>query len=72
MLAANRDMMGLFRRKKDDKKKFDYSDGTKEVFAERDAFYSRLRQEMGGSAENPELQKDHAKGDRLADADSLL
>ena len=72
MLAANRDMMGLFRRKKDDKKKFDYSDGTKEAFAERDAFYSRLRQEMGGSAENPELQKDHAKGDRVADADALL
>ncbi len=72
MLAANRDMMGLFGRKKDDKKKFDYSDETKEAFAERDAFYSRLRQEMGGSAENPELQKDHAKGDRVADADALL
>jgi hypothetical protein len=72
MLAANRNIMGLFGRKKDDKKKFDYSDETKEVFAERDAFYSRLRQEMGGSAENPELQKDHAKDDRVADADALL
>ena len=43
MLAANRDMMGLFGRKKDDKKKFDYSDETKEGFAERDAFSAHRR-----------------------------
>ena len=71
MLAANRDMMGLFRRKKDKKEKFDYSDETKEGFAERDAFYSRWRQKLGGSAENPELQED-AGGDREADAEALL
>ena len=71
MLAANRDMMGLFRRKKDKKEKFDYSDETKEGFAERDAFYSRWRQKLGGSAENPELQED-AGGDREVVADALL
>ena len=71
MLVANRDMMGLFRRKKDKKEKFDYSDETKEGFAERDAFYSRWRQKLGGSAENPELQED-AGGDREADAEALL
>ena len=46
--------MGFFR-KKEEKKKFDYSDDTKELFAERDAFYARMRQEMGGEATNPEL-----------------
>ena len=47
--------MGIFGRKKEEKKKFDYSDETKEVFAERDAFYSEMRQKMGGNASNPEL-----------------
>mgnify|MGYP001169072402 CR=1 FL=1 len=46
--------MGFFK-KKEEKKKFDYSDDTKELFAERDAFYARMRQEMGGEATNPEL-----------------
>ncbi|MEC8949166.1 MAG: hypothetical protein VX837_04105, partial [Candidatus Thermoplasmatota archaeon] len=65
-------MMGLFGRKKDDKKKFDYSDETKEVFAERDAFYSRFRQGMGGIAENTQQQKDQAQDHPLADAPSHL
>ena len=46
--------MGFFK-KKEEKKKFDYSDDTKELFAERDAFYAKMRQEMGGAATNPEL-----------------
>ena len=46
--------MGFFK-KKEEKKKFDYSDDTKELFAERDAFYARMRQEMGGEATNPEF-----------------
>tara|TARA_B100000586_G_scaffold244914_1_gene200116 strand:- start:671 stop:1279 length:609 start_codon:yes stop_codon:yes gene_type:complete len=47
--------MRFWGRKKEEKKKFDYSDETKEVFAERDAFYSEMRQKMGGDAPNPEL-----------------
>ncbi len=63
-------MMGLFRRKKEEDK-FDYSDETKEVFAERDSFFARMRKQLGGSAENPELEK--LKGDdRQADAEALI
>ena len=47
--------MRFWGKKKEEKKKFDYSDETKEVFAERDAFYSEMRQKMGGDAPNPEL-----------------
>ena len=48
--------MGFFK-KKEEKKKFDYSEDTKELFAERDAFYSEMRQRMGGEASNPETAK---------------
>ena len=48
--------MGFFK-KKEEKKKFDYSEDTKELFAERDAFYSEMRQKMGGDASNPEAAK---------------
>ena len=70
--------MGFFR-KKEEKKKFDYSDDTKELFAERDAFYARMRQEMGGGDTNPELAnqktsreerpKEDDLGDLLGDSD---
>ena len=50
------DIMGFFK-KKEEKKKFDYSEDTKELFAERDAFYSEMRQKMGGDASNPEAAK---------------
>ena len=56
--------MGFFK-KKEEKKKFDYSDDTKELFAERDAFYARMRQEMGGEATNPELANHLEKKKRL-------
>ena len=46
--------MGFFR-KKEEKKKFDYSEETKDLFAERDAFYAEQRRQMGGSDTNPEL-----------------
>lgn len=63
-------MMGLFRRKKEEDK-FDYSDETKEVFAERDSFFARMRKQLGGSAENPELAK-LEQDDRQADAETLV
>ena len=47
--------MAWFGRKKEEKKKFDYSDETKELFAERDAFYAEQRKKMGGEPSNPEL-----------------
>ena len=43
--------MGFFK-KKEEKKKFDYSDDTKELFAERDAFYARMRQELESKLDN--------------------
>jgi len=46
--------MGFFR-KKEEKKKFDYSEDTKELFAEKDAFYAEQRRRMGGGDSNPEL-----------------
>ncbi len=70
--------MGFFR-KKEEKKKFDFSDDTKELFSERDAFTARLRQEMGGGDTNPELAnqqtsreerpKEEDLGDLLGDSD---
>ena len=70
--------MGFFR-KKEEKKKFDYSDDTKELFAERDAFYAEQRRKLGGGDTNPELanQKDSRDerpkeedlGDLLGDSD---
>ncbi len=47
--------MGWFGKKKEEKKKFDYSEETKELFAERDAFYAEQRRSMGGGEQNPEL-----------------
>ena len=47
--------MAWFGRKKEEKKKFDYSDETKELFAERDAFYAEQRRKLGGESSNPEL-----------------
>jgi len=69
--------MGLFR-KKEEKKKFDYSDDTKELFAERDAFYAEQRRKLGGGDSNPELadqpnpeaskSRDEDLGDLLGDS----
>ena len=47
--------MAWFGRKKEEKKKFDYSDETKEMFAERDAFTAEQRRKLGGETSNPEL-----------------
>lgn len=63
--------MGIFGRKKEEKKKFDYSDETKEVFAERDAFYSEMRQKMGGSASNPELANQPKTEETKSQTDNL-
>ncbi len=70
--------MGFFR-KKEEKKKFDYSDDTKELFAERDAFYAEQRRKLGGGDTNPELAnqktsrderpKEEDLGDLLGDSD---
>ena len=69
--------MGLFR-KKEEKKKFDYSDDTKELFAERDAFYAEQRRKLGGGDTNPELANQQTSreekpkedlGDLLGDSD---
>jgi hypothetical protein len=46
--------MGFFK-KKEEKKKFDYSDDTKELFAEKDAFVAEQRRKLGGGDSNPEL-----------------
>jgi len=47
--------MGWFGKKKDEKKKFDYSEETKELFAERDAYYAEQRRKLGGGEANPEI-----------------
>ena len=70
--------MGFFK-KKEEKKKFDYSDDTKELFAERDAFYAEQRRKLGGGDTNPELAnmqtsreerpKEEDLGDLLGDSD---
>ena len=62
--------MGFFK-KKEEKKKFDYSDDTKELFAERDAFYARMRQEMGGGDTNPELANQKTSRDERPKEDDL-
>ena len=66
--------MGFFK-KKEEKKKFDFSEDTKELFAERDSFYSEMRQKMGGEASNPEVSKNtnpEKPDDRKEDLDDLL
>ena len=47
--------MSFWKRKKEEKKEFEFSDETKELFAERDAFYAEQRRKLGGKASNPEL-----------------
>jgi rubrerythrin len=67
--------MAWFGRKKEEKKKFDYSDETKELFAERDAFYAEQRRKMGGEPSNPELANQpnsEAPKSRTEDLDDLL
>ncbi|MEC7712972.1 MAG: hypothetical protein VYE32_03070 [Candidatus Thermoplasmatota archaeon] len=67
--------MGWFGRKKEEKKKFDYSEETKELFAERDAYYAEQRRKLGGGETNPELanQKKEAEApSREENLDDLL
>jgi len=67
--------MGWFGRKKEEKKKFDYSEETKELFAERDAYYAEQRRKLGGGDSNPELanQKQETESpSRKEDLDDLL
>ena len=67
--------MAWFGRKKEEKKKFDYSDETKELFAERDAFYAEQRRKMGGEPSNPELANQPNSEElksRTEDLDDLL
>ena len=47
--------MSFWKKKKEEKKEFEFSDETKELFAERDAFYAEQRRKMGGEPSNPEL-----------------
>lgn len=66
--------MGFFK-KKEEKKKFDYSEETKELFAERDAFYAEQRKQMGGESANPELanqEKPEKSMSREDDLENLL
>ena len=69
--------MGFFR-KKEEKKKFDYSDDTKELFSERDEFFAEQRRKLGGGDTNPELANQETSreerpkedlGDLLGDSD---
>ena len=67
--------MAWFGRKKEEKKKFDYSDETKEVFAERDAFYAEQRRKLGGETSNPELAiqpNSEVSKSKTEDLDDLL
>ena len=47
--------MSFWRKKKEEKKEFEFSDETKEVFADHDAFYAEQRRKLGSEASNPEL-----------------
>lgn len=67
--------MGWFGKKKEEKKKFDYSEETKELFAERDAYYAEQRRKLGGGESNPELAKqkqEEAPSSRKEDLEDLL
>ena len=67
--------MAWFGRKKEEKKKFDYSDETKELFAERDAWTAEQRRKLGGETSNPELANQpnsEAPKSRTGDLDDLL
>ena len=48
--------MGWFGKKKEEKKKFDYSEETKELFAERDAYYAEQRRKLGGAIQTQKFQ----------------
>jgi len=67
--------MGWFGKKKEEKKKFDYSEDTKELFAERDAYYAEQRRKLGGGESNPEIanqKKEVEAPSREEDLDNLL
>ena len=67
--------MGWFGKKKEEKKKFDYSEETKELFAERDAYYAEQRRKLGGGESNPEIanqKKEVEAPSREEDLDNLL
>ena len=67
--------MAWFGKKKEEKKKFDYSDETKELFAERDAYYAEQRRKLGGGDSNPELanqKQEEASSSRKEDLEDLL
>ncbi len=67
--------MGWFGKKKEEKKKFDYSEETKELFAERDAYYAEQRRKLGGGESNPEIanqKKEAVAPSREEDLDNLL
>jgi len=67
--------MGWFGKKKEEKKKFDYSEETKELFAERDAYYAEQRRKLGGGESNPEManqKKEVEAPSREDDIDNLL
>ena len=67
--------MGWFGKKKEEKKKFDYSEETKELFAERDAYYAEQRRKLGGGDSNPEIsnqKKEVEAPSRKEDLEDLL
>ncbi len=67
--------MGWFGKKKEEKKKFDYSEETKELFAERDAYYAEQRRKLGGGDSNPEIsnqKQEVEEPSRKEDLENLL
>ena len=67
--------MGWFGKKKDEKKKFDYSEETKELFAEKDAYIAEQRRKLGGGETNPEVanqKQDSEPESRKEDLEDLL
>ena len=67
--------MGWFGKKKEEKKKFDYSEESKELFAERDAYYAEQRRKLGGGDSNPEIsnqKQEVEEPSRKEDLENLL
>jgi len=67
--------MGWFGKKKDEKKKFDYSEETKELFAEKDAYIAEQRRKLGGGETNPEVanpKQDSEPESKKEDLEDLL
>lgn len=67
--------MAWFGKKKEEKKKFDYSEETKELFAERDAYYAEQRRKLGGGNSNPEMankEQESEPSSRKDDLENLL